>query len=105
MIIEHSSKGSAPDSVQNLKYKLATAAIEWKLQQDIPVFVGIGERGGIKALSCSKFINRIEKDNDILDIQYTRDPISGGARQVPRKEAVNLYYKTLNKVSVFYGKQ
>ena len=105
MITEHSLRGSAPNSVQKLKYKLATAAIEWKLQQDIPVFIGVGERGGIKALSCSRFINNIEKKNDILDIQYTRDPISGTKKQVPKQEAVNLYYKTLNKVSVFYGKQ
>lgn len=105
MIIEHGLSGSAPVAVQKLKYKLATAAIEWKLQQDIPVFIGVGERGGIKALSCSKFINNIEKKNDILDIQYTRDPISSKGKRVPRQEAVNLYYKTLNKVSVFYGKQ
>ena len=105
MITEHSLKGSAPASVQKLKYKLATAAIEWKLQQDIPVFIGVGERGGIKALSCSKFIKNIEKQNDILDIQYTREPISGKGKRVPKQEAVNLYYKTLNKVSVFYGKQ
>lgn len=105
MIIEHNSKGSAPDSVQNLKYKLATAAIEWKLQQDIPVFVGIGERGGVKVLSCSRFINNIEEQNDILDITYTRDPISEAKGQAPKKESINLYYKALNKVSVFYGKQ